>query len=578
MALTVAARPAGADDLAATAASMTDRAFALLNSLNAQSGGGSANPLLGPIASFASDADTLSHALAKGDTADAADEMTTLKSDRAAVDTALASHAGAIKPDAWNGIKQQLDEISQHLPPATGKTTAAAAPPAASASAGTATITPSASAATASAATASAADASASGVSTATSSDRSVPRVVVDSRVANGDSVRVKGYMEGTALKSAGIYENGRRLQAFKVNDVPGQQKIDFDIGLAHPSPDTVIRVTDVEGRFAEAPVLDVSTTASEPGPLAPETAGAPDTSDGFGASSEGGVDVFRGAGAAGGSHSDTAEIPSHGAPAPSPSKRHTLGGNLANIRINILGLTQTQTIPPAYHVIGQIAGRGVTHAGIYVNGRLANQIPIDDGADYTSFDQQFEMDGGTATIRAYGVGNQFIESSIDESNEGDLAALPPTMPTAPAASGLAVQITSIQPTAGNLYLVSGAIAGSGLASAGLYQNGVLAQNLNLGGGIGRLIGSLIPGAGRSVNFSARFNPAMGPATIRAFNTNGAYTEQPLVVAGMNPYGSGASPYAGVNPYAASPYGGPVSPYSGMAPTRPPPAPARPLW
>jgi hypothetical protein len=551
---------------------MTDRAFALLNSLNAQSGGGSSNPMLGPIATFASDAETLSHALAKGDTAGATDELTTLKSDRAAVDSALATHVGAIKPDAWNGIKQQLDEISQHLPPANGKPTAAAAPPAASASAETATTASSASAATSSA------GAAASSVSAATSSDPSAPRIVVASRVANGDSVRVKGYLEGTALKSAGIYDNGRRLQAFKVNDVPGQQKLDFDIGLSHPSPDTVIRVTDVDGRLAEASVLDAGAAVSEPPPPTPEASVATDTSGGFGAASEGGVDVFRGAGAAGGSHSDTAEIPSHGAPLPSPSKRHTLGGNLANVQINILGVTQTQTIPPTYHVIGQIAGHGVTHAGIYVDGRLANQIPIDDGADYTSFDQQFEMDSGAATIRAYGVGGQFVESSIDQSNEG-VAALPPTMPMAAVTSGLAVQITSIQPIAANLYVVSGVISGSGLASAGLYQNGALAQNLNLGGGgIGAVIGSLIPGASRSVNFSARFNPAMGPATIRAFNTNGAYTEQPVMVAGMSPYGYGASPYAGVNPYATSPYGGATSPYFGMAPSRPPPAPTRPLW
>ena len=66
-----------------------------------------------------------------------------------------------------------------------------------------------------------------------------------------------------------------------------------------------------------------------------------------------------------------------------------------------------------SYQVIGQIAGTNVHRAGIYIDGRLVQPIAISPGSD-TSFNVSFTMFGKEATIRAYGAGNNFVESSID--------------------------------------------------------------------------------------------------------------------------------------------------------------------
>ena len=105
--------------------------------------------------------------------------------------------------------------------------------------------------------------------------------------------------------------------------------------------------------------------------------------------------------------------------------------------------------------------------------------IPIEDSSDFTSFDQQFPLNGGEPTIRAYGVGDQFVETSIDLSSGSGVAALSPGMVPgsvpgmAMAPQGLAIQITGIRPFAHNVYVVTGVISGRDLSSAGLYQNGM---------------------------------------------------------------------------------------------------------
>jgi hypothetical protein len=555
------------DDLKAAAAQMSQRSFALLSSLNAESSGGSSSPLLSPVATFASDSENLSHALAQNDVAAAAKVAATLDADRGAINSALASHPRALPADDWKGIEQQLNTITKQITLAGG--TSAGPAPAAVAETSTATGVP--------------------------------PRVSIDSRTAQGDVVRIKGFMQGSALKSAGIYESGRRLRAFKVNDVPGQQKVDFDIGLSNPGPNTTIRVTDAEGRFAEAAVVDATSAAahissSTPEVATPETpteeplsadSGSPDASIASTPPAESGVEGFRGSHSSNDSDNGAGikEIPSHGAVTPSPSKRRTLGGHLGNVQINVLGVSQTATSPPTYDVVGQITGQGITRAGIYVDGRLVKKIPVEHGGGFMSFDQRFIMNGGEATIRAYGIGNQFVESSVDASS--GVAALAPAVPMMP--EGLAIQITAVRPVSVNLYVVSGLVSGRNLASAGLYQNGMLVQNLNLGGGIGGILGALIPGNHRNVNFSARFNPNGGQTSIRAFDTSGAYTEQPVMAGGIspygygsNPYGYGSNPYAGVNPFGmpANPYygGPPSSPYLSNPYTRPRTPPTRPLW
>src|SRR6202035_4612212 len=128
-----------------------------------------------------------------------------------------------------------------------------------------------------------------------------------------------------------------------------------------------------------EAPIR--ATTAAPSGDLASV---ATSTTDG-------GVEVYSGSGAGSEKASgggNTVEIPSHGVLAPSPSKRHTHGGRLGNVQVNVLAMSEVEASPPTYEAIGQIVGRGITRAGIYVNGRLVKTIAIENGAGFTSFDE----------------------------------------------------------------------------------------------------------------------------------------------------------------------------------------------
>jgi hypothetical protein len=580
---------AHAGDLNAMASQMSDHAFALLDTLNKQNSGGSTNPLLPQVATFAGDAQTLSSALGKGDMSAANNSVGILQSDSANTDAAIAAHPGAVDTTQWKALKQQLNEITHQLQLAGGAKPAAATPTNPSAPLSTSSSPPSSAASSAVPVSPPGAAASAG---PAPAADGSAPKIVVESRIREGvNVVRLKGYYQGTALQSSGIYENGQQLKGFKVADVPGDQRVNFDIGLEAPTPDTVIRVTDAKGRFAEAPVLDLTAGSAEgwapsataagppPGPIA-STGGTTD---------ESGVEVFRGSNPEGddtapsdstGGAANTAEIPSHGTPRKSPSKRHTLSSHLGNVQINILGLTELQSVPPTYDVVGQISGRGVTHAGIYVDGRMVKKIPIEDGSDFTSFDQQFPMNGGQPTIRAYGVGSQFVESSIDLSSGSGVAALSPGMVPGSvsgmemAPQGLAIQITGVRPFANNVYVVTGVISGRDLSSAGLYQNGMLVQNIGVGAGgiLGGILGSFTSGGYRNTNFTVQYNANMGPATVRAFDRSGAYTEQPVMAGGGSPFGSpyagmnsyGTNPYA-TNPYATNPYAAPMSPYGAGA-------------
>ncbi len=88
--------------------------------------------------------------------------------------------------------------------------------------------------------------------------------------------------------------------------------------------------------------------------------------------------------------------------------------GPLTNVQINVIDAEESMSAPGNVEVIGQIAGPGVRHAGVYVNGRLAKSIPVSTSG-YSAFDLTFPMPAGSdARIRAYGNGNDFVEASID--------------------------------------------------------------------------------------------------------------------------------------------------------------------
>jgi hypothetical protein len=560
---------------------MSEQSFALLATLNSQNPGGSSNPLVSPMATFASDTETLKQALGGSDARAQATAVNTLASDCAVIDNALKTNPKALNLSDWKTIRGELDQIAREVARSTaGKI---ASPPGVASSANPSSVPP----APPTAPALSAAEAPPPAVDappmTPPNPPTAGPVVKIESRTVTGDVVRIKGYIEGTGLKSAGIYQDGQPLKTFDVGNIPGEQKVDLDLGIGGPPPDAVIRVTDANGRSAEAPVVAPG-SAPRGGALASNE------------STEGGVDVYRDSpprdfgSSVGDSGGAVEEIPSHATTSPSPSHRHTLGGQLANVQINVLGLTETTASPPTFEITGQIDGPGVTHAGIYVDGRLIKPLPVETGGDLMNFDERVVLSGNEATIRAYGVGNHFVENSLDLTSSvasaQPLGANPPLPPNAmayayaphPSAPGIGVLITSVHPAGGNLYAVAGTISGTNIASAGLYQNGVLAQPIQIGsalggtisgGGLGSLLGSILPGSSKSVNFNVRVNPSAGSASIRAYNQMGQYTEQPIMSVGMNPngvvnpYGTAANPNGAFNPYGATnPYGGATSPYT----------------
>lgn len=425
-----------ADDPKAAANQLSNQAFVLLNSLNAQGADAAANPapnpLLGEVASFAGDAQALSQALGAGDNAAAGRAMASLKSDAASLDAALKAHNGALKADQWRSLEQQLAALEKSVPAAPADTAPpTAAPPAAD-------VPASASAAASGAAPApapgdSGAIAPAASPPAASAVDSSAgPTIQIESRTVEGDVTHLKGHFEGSALSSAGIYEGAQRVKPIDVDHVSGRQKVQFELSLRDADIATNLRVIDQAGRTATASVFaDDSTALASKG-------------------TESGVEVDRGAGATSGSN--TAEIPSYRASAPpslgtgglsesAPGMDEglgagSLGGGLGggglggglsapigSIQINIQAVNAINPLSHVYQVIGQIIGHGATRAGIYVDGRLVKRLPVSRGANLSSFNTTFMLNGGTATIRVFSGGNQYVESSIS------MPAAAPAMP-----------------------------------------------------------------------------------------------------------------------------------------------------
>ncbi len=381
-AMATAPRVCIADDLQAQALELSDHAFAMLNSINASST--KAGPILAPAASLAGDAQTLATALGARDNASASGAMASIISDRDKIEAA-AKIAGGQYPEQWSSIREKIAALEKAVPAAKGRLAGSEVPESHS--------------------------------SVAPPADEKLPpapKIEIASRVFKEGSVRVKGYLEGTDLKSAGIFDGDTKSRDIDVASVPGEQRINFDLSVQQPTPTQAIRVTDTYGRQAQAMVspdpagfamkgseelIEVEPGASsspgEAGPLAesPLASAGPAV------------------------RNNTAEIPRPGDEL-SPSHRHMNSGPslgaLTNVQINLIDAEELMSMPGMVEVIGQIAGPGVRHAGVYVNGRLAKSIPISTGG-YSAFDLTFPMPAGSqAAIRAYGNGNDFVEASVD--------------------------------------------------------------------------------------------------------------------------------------------------------------------
>jgi hypothetical protein len=374
-------RQSFAQDAQSQALDLSDHAFAMLNAVNAS---GNAGPILAPAASLAGDAQTLSTALGANDSAAAGSAMAAVLSDRDKIEAA-AKIAGGQYPEQWTSIREKIASLEKQVPAAKGSVATSEVP------ASHASVSPPAGEAMPSA-----------------------PKIEIESRVFQGATVRVKGFMEGTDLKSAGIFDGDTKSKDIDVASTPGEQRLDFDFSIDQPTPTQAIRVEDVYGREAQALVspdpagvgamrgreelieVEPGATASpgEAGPLADSPIASAGPSRG----------------------ENTAEIPSED-DEDSPSRHidaNSSLGALTNVQINVIDAEESMAAPGNVEVVGQIAGPGVRHAGVYVNGRLAEPIAISP-TGYSAFDLTFPMPAGSdARIRAYGNGNDFVEASVD--------------------------------------------------------------------------------------------------------------------------------------------------------------------
>src|SRR5215472_11818604 len=481
----VGAAAFAATDAKSLSAQLSDEAFALLNSVSASRD--TPNPLLGPVGVFAADSQKLSSALQGGDRRAAHAAMAALKSDAADIDKAAGS--GRLDAAKWSAIKHNLAALSASVPAAPASAAAASSeglgPPAA-----------------------------------APSLHGMRPSVRVESaQIAGVNLLRIKGYMSGTALRSAGIYVGQSRLAKLNVKRAPGEQTIRFDLQIEHPVQGAVLRVYDSAGRSAQASIMG---DAGGGGPIVesgpPVAPSAPPSLDSDDNVALGGDDP--------GSESSAppAETAESNPPESSPSEVEATGDNtkeipaatppvsgpksrmLSNlrsrgsddVRIRIDDISALAPGTGKYMVRGQIVGSGLKRAGIYVDGRLAHSIPLNSGPGLhaSNFAQSFIAAGTEATIRVYRTRHDYTESSLNlatATTANSAATSPLVINSTIGGSGafggglnpgqLAVQITSVQPAAPSLYVVSGIITGSHIASAGIYQNGVLAQPLSISGG-----------------------------------------------------------------------------------------------
>ena len=377
-------RQSFAQDAQAQALELSDHAFSMLNSINASSA--KPGPILAPVASLAGDAQTLSTALGAHDNASASGAMTSILSDRDKIEAA-AKIAGGQYPEQWASIREKIAALEKQVPASKGPVARTEVP-----------------------------ESHASFAPPPGEKMPDAPKVEIASRVFQAGKVRVKGFLEGTDLKSAGIFDGDTKSRDIDVASTPGEQRVNFDFSIEQPSPTQSIRVADVYGREAHAMV------SPDPAAVGPMKGSEEmiEVDPGASASSRGEAgplaeSPLASAGPSRGNN--TAEIARPG-DALSPSRRHIDAnsslGPLTNVQINVIDAEELMSAPGNVEVVGQIAGPGVRHAGVYVNGRLVKPIAVSAGG-YSAFDLTFPMPAGSdARIRAYGNGSNFVEASID--------------------------------------------------------------------------------------------------------------------------------------------------------------------
>ncbi len=244
--LLLIARPGGpafaAADPKALSSQLSDKAFAWLATLTKNHD--TPSPLLGPVGVFAADSQKLSAALAAANRRAAAVAMASLKADADAVDKAAAVMRRVPDAAEWKAaIRRDLDSLAAIVPAAraraadtvSAESAAPSAPPPAVAVEGT-------------------------------ESGRQPSPLAVNiesAQMAGADIVRLKGSLRGRDIRSAGIYLGNSRLAKLGVKPARGSRTIEFNLEIHNPTPGAVLRVYDMGGRSAQAPILGEAETAN---------------------------------------------------------------------------------------------------------------------------------------------------------------------------------------------------------------------------------------------------------------------------------------------------------------------------
>jgi hypothetical protein len=233
---------AAAQDPTALARSLSNQAFALLDTLNATHAEDQPSALLGPIGMYAADSQSLLRALKDNEDEQAGVALSALVRDQTAVDSALPSAGADLNRAQWARMKQELAALRSSIPATVGS-----APP------------------------------SAPVPGPGAASDLAVR--IDSTRFDSADRLHIKGLITGRDITSAGIYAGDREITDLRPTPDRRDQRIELDLTIEPPPAGSVIRVYDSAGHSAQAAIAVAGLPAESGQPLPPMNRPAPNIS-----------------------------------------------------------------------------------------------------------------------------------------------------------------------------------------------------------------------------------------------------------------------------------------------------------
>src|SRR5579875_1180265 len=227
----------------ALARTLSDQAFALLDTLNATHAHSQPSALLGPIGMYAADSQTLLRALKENAGEQDGAALAALERDQAAVDSTLQGAGADLNRAQWTKMKEELATLKIAIP----ATAASEAVP---------TLVP---------------------AGTGASSDLSVR--IDSTRFDSADQLHITGVITGRDITSAGIYAGNEEITALRPTPDRRDQRIELALPIAPPPADSVIQVNDGSGHSAQAAISMAGAPAEVGQTLPPMNRPAPKVS-----------------------------------------------------------------------------------------------------------------------------------------------------------------------------------------------------------------------------------------------------------------------------------------------------------